>query len=537
MQSTLDSDELYRLARDTIESAQLSAIEHLQLGVLLINAISKDDTARLILNASQKPGESIEDSLRSINRSFKSLAQRFLPNDLVISPKVYSAIRKRDNSRCFVSGSENCLQATYIVPPSILDDPDLLPGGELRPYLEAVISPETSRNLFSFIECRSQEHQLKNLWLMSQPISSAFQDGRISVSKICTSSKIYWNIRKHFYEDSEIPGLLDDHFYTEPSSPDETGLPLPEAFLLDIQKTFSSIRYLQLLEGEIQQGWPELQKSKQWLEKVIFFTLRGCISVLPVFLKSAAYNYYIKAMGYVSHSCASLVTYLPLGLCLKFGTRVSRNEANTLRLIEKHTKIPAPKFLDFVQEKNGVGFLLMTTVPGIPAEKVIFRMTYEEREQLARDVGKCVSQYRRIKNCNKNLICDTLGGPVTDHRTDDVPSGPYISKAAFLNELTEGLDELKKKCPLSLLYDKEHEICFTHSDLHLSNLLLENGKLSGIVDWENAGFKPEYWDYTKAVWGFMSNERFARQMRLAFDKNYEDELEAERLLWRLKPVY
>lgn len=33
------------------------------------------------------------------------------------------------------------------------------------------------------------------------------------------------------------------------------------------------------------------------------------------------------------------------------------------------------------------------------------------------------------------------------------------------------------------------------------NILVENGHISGIIDWEQAGWYPEYWEYVKAMWG------------------------------------
>ena len=183
------------------------------------------------------------------------------------------------------------------------------------------------------------------------------------------------------------------------------------------------------------------------------------------------------------------------------------------------------------------GSLLMTTVPGIPGDMVSYRLTYEERGQLAKDLGQWISQYRRIRNPHQHLICDTVGGPITDHRLDDIPLGPYDSETAFLDYLTDGLENHKNQAPLSLLYEKQHDICFTHSDLHLSNLLIQEGRLSGIVDWENAGFKPEYWEYTRASWVYMGDERHQREFALAFEKDYAEELQAEKLLWELKPVY
>ncbi|KAF3491839.1 uncharacterized protein GIQ15_01356 [Arthroderma uncinatum] len=202
------------------------------------------------------------------------------------------------------------------------------------------------------------------------------------------------------------------------------------------------------------------------------------------------------------------------------------NEANALRRVAKHTSIPAPRLIDFTQDSDRTGFMLMTKVTGYPAEKTYYLMTYEEREQLTRDLGKCISQYRRIKNHNESLICNTIGGPITDRRTDDIPYGPYMSKTAMLDDLTGGLEEIRKDKPLSMLYEKEHGICFTHADLHLSNIFLDGGRLSGIIDWENAGFKPEYWEYTAAMWPYMV---MGQRFRFVAPRR------RERLNWYCKP--
>jgi aminoglycoside phosphotransferase (APT) family kinase protein len=47
-------------------------------------------------------------------------------------------------------------------------------------------------------------------------------------------------------------------------------------------------------------------------------------------------------------------------------------------------------------------------------------------------------------------------------------------------------------------------ICLTHGDLNLANILVLRSpdgsqiSVSGIVDWEQAGWYPDYWEYCKA---------------------------------------
>ena len=46
-----------------------------------------------------------------------------------------------------------------------------------------------------------------------------------------------------------------------------------------------------------------------------------------------------------------------------------------------------------------------------------------------------------------------------------------------------------------------NEIVFTHGDLDPRNILVEEGHVTGIVDWEQSGWYPGYWEYVKAMWG------------------------------------
>ena len=150
------------------------------------------------------------------------------------------------------------------------------------------------------------------------------------------------------------------------------------------------------------------------------------------------------------------------------------NEANALRLVERDTQVPAPQLIGFAKDGLGDGYLLMSRVPGVPVDAVYYRMTYEERAQLTKDLKDHILQYRQIRNTSPYLICNTLGGPTYDHRTDtgDV-WGPYRTKDEFTNMLTEGLEELRDGPPLSALYKKHHRIpvSYTHLTLPTSDLV------------------------------------------------------------------
>jgi Ser/Thr protein kinase RdoA (MazF antagonist) len=42
---------------------------------------------------------------------------------------------------------------------------------------------------------------------------------------------------------------------------------------------------------------------------------------------------------------------------------------------------------------------------------------------------------------------------------------------------------------------------FTHGDLNSFNILVSDGKVVGLIDWEFSGWYPHYWEYTSAWFG------------------------------------
>lgn len=44
----------------------------------------------------------------------------------------------------------------------------------------------------------------------------------------------------------------------------------------------------------------------------------------------------------------------------------------------------------------------------------------------------------------------------------------------------------------------DHSIVFTHGDLNMLNILVRDGRIVALLDWESAGFYPEYWEYACA---------------------------------------
>lgn len=82
---------------------------------------------------------------------------------------------------------------------------------------------------------------------------------------------------------------------------------------------------------------------------------------------------------------------------------------------------------------------------------------------------------------------------------EGTPVGPFADEASFSQLLGFPDDPARRG----------HKVVFTHAEMNPRNIMVDRSvrpdrtldwSLSGIVDWESAGYYPEYWEYTKALW-------------------------------------
>lgn len=95
-----------------------------------------------------------------------------------------------------------------------------------------------------------------------------------------------------------------------------------------------------------------------------------------------------------------------------------------------------------------------------------------------------------------------------DHRLSNTTTcGPF----AAVGDIYDFLVHAVKDCPrpeLAAEYRRqlpdESAVVFAHADVSCENILVDfaSGRVTGVLDWEMAGFWPEWWEYRKGVvWG------------------------------------
>ncbi|KAF8645513.1 hypothetical protein AX16_007797 [Volvariella volvacea WC 439] len=229
--------------------------------------------------------------------------------------------------------------------------------------------------------------------------------------------------------------------------PKRIHIPPPNDLLIDFFYRVSSFAHWIGLEEKRRGGG-----FKSWSDGLIPIPValyRWLFRLLPSSLRLRLY-FLLARMGERLYGkphriLTGLAQRLPFGLYLKQGRNFTalQNEENALKVVEQRTNILAPRHIDTLVLDKKHCYMIITRVPGKPLYEVFDTLTMEDIEILRHDIANVISRLRTIDNPNESLICNT------------------------------------------------------HGDLHAGNLIMLNGRLSGIVDWEATGWMPAYWEYVK----------------------------------------
>jgi hypothetical protein len=133
------------------------------------------------------------------------------------------------------------------------------------------------------------------------------------------------------------------------------------------------------------------------------------------------------------------------------------------------------------------------------------------------------------------IIGNCEGGPLVgelrlNEQWDAPPVGPFQTEDQFHAHLRNqaALDGAPER--IRALHSKQHNLVFTHADVAPRNIMMKDGRVTGIIDWECSGWFPEYWEYVKAV-GYKEWEEkgFKKRVR-EFLQSYDEEVEVDALL-------
>ncbi|KAJ3526572.1 hypothetical protein NM208_g11124 [Fusarium decemcellulare] len=464
------------------------------------------------------------------------------------SPDEINAITKRDGKICCVTGKQGSLWDPVIVAP-ILPVPSR--------WLKA--EPRIIELLVAFFGPQAEIYSPYNThWLVRKSVHKALQRGIVKLRRT-PSSMIEFRVEHVLIDDEQsvdvngVIALLGDH--------SRQGIEKADARLIGSHARFCRSIQLVNLARTIAPGLPGLfsepttitdsprqqfpvrmRSSSLGLGHTFLRPMMLLWRFFPSTVRIAAYELLRKLgnrfYGKDGHASAQR---LPFGLYLKYNSDSDtlRNEYNALKVVEQKTSIPAPQALDIVCQNTGdddFSYLLTSRVPGTTLAICRDALSDQDYATVSAQLKDCISQIRDIpKPVNYGMaICNTLGEACRDPRIRDwAPIGPCPDEASFSQHLRFS-DEPSRR---------GHKIVFTHGDLNPRNIMVERirnsagaggWRLSGIIDWETAGYYPDYWDCTKSMFeGFRWPRRHNEMMKGVFSEfgDYSEELAVERRAW------
>ncbi|KAI0007108.1 kinase-like domain-containing protein [Xylariaceae sp. FL0662B] len=470
-----------------------------------------------------------------------------------------TAIKKRDGGMCCITGQAGHFWDPLVIVP-ILPVPTCWTQDEPRTHemLGAFFSPPYRDWWFAYARSPESMNPLGNHWLVRKSAARGFSQGLVRFDRLHPSMVEY----KIDHVSIGVPGkplyikglypLLGDH--------SRSGLEKVDPRLMGTHARLTlSIQWLDLADdfalnedsrpppsiAQLGLGAPQLRRRNPF--SVMEILKSTCIAIwvkFPARARVATYKLLrmigTKLYGESSDGGWSAVQRLPFGLYLKYNRDIDgfRNEFNALKMVRHHTTVPVPRPIDLVSlpSEESTGFLLMTRLPGTPLSSCQEIMSDRDGVEFAIQMQEYISQLRAIpKTVNPNFaICNTLGEACRDTRLQwGDPVGPFVDEAAF-SQLLRNPDEPSRR---------GHEILFTHADLNARNILVDRitqadgkktWKVTGIVDWENSGYYPEYWDYTRSLYeGFRYSWRWCDVMHEVFKPfgDYSKEFEVEKRSW------
>ncbi|KAF9067680.1 hypothetical protein BDP27DRAFT_1403723 [Rhodocollybia butyracea] len=297
----------------------------------------------------------------------------------------------------------------------------------------------------------------------------------------------------------------------------------------------------------------------------------------PARFRRRVYLFVARRWGTRTGSGVSSVRRLPFNLALKSTfDRPSEIETKNMQFIRKKTSVPVPRVFDHISPgKEGGGLILMSWVDGEnllawlnrhiswppemqPNLDILLNSTSREETALAvahldpiyptlevadnhpllTDLRTVLTQIRAMPPPETGAICGVDGGPlIWAHCCDRTILPPVESIASFHDLLLQKVHWKSRLDRIRLIalpvHSKKHRICFTHSDLNPSNIVVKDDRLAALIDWEFSGWYPEYWEYTQLE---MQNLHI-KKLNVFWERvgfftgQYEGELRLERALW------
>lgn len=251
------------------------------------------------------------------------------------------------------------------------------------------------------------------------------------------------------------------------------------------------------------------------------------------------------------------VVAVGLQFIVKHGRGVREREGQTLLFLEKYLGnfVTVPKLYAMYYMSNGHLCLIMERLNGGSLEVMWPELDEDEKSAIC---GKLKDVFAAIRKIPPPSFYGTVDkGPVPHHlfhsaKGDPAICGPFDSESEFNAALVKKLRVIwaanLKHSFKADFYErnldavlKGHEPAFSHSDLQQKNILVRRIQAKAglaskcfevaIIDWEEAGWYPSYWEYSAVFVAFEWGNDWPERLEQIVD-HWPSEAAALRMLYQ-----
>ncbi|KAF9630101.1 hypothetical protein BFW01_g282 [Lasiodiplodia theobromae] len=228
-----------------------------------------------------------------------------------------------------------------------------------------------------------------------------------------------------------------------------------------------------------------------------------------------------RSTDVLSPSYASATVVKVGDFAVKFGRRVTMLEAKNLEYVSKNSEVPVPKFFTaFTEPETSSTFIVMEYIDGHELGDIWKSLTPPEKQDVGKQIQNAVETLRALQppdyfgSVGRQAFADgvfyyphgpnpAIKGPFKTE--DELNEGMILRMAEFIPQASQTLMRTLMSTTL-----RGHKATFTHGDLQPKNIIVRRTGTkddgSGmfeikIIDWENSGWYPEYWEFCNATIG------------------------------------
>ncbi|OBT63785.1 hypothetical protein VE03_06949 [Pseudogymnoascus sp. 23342-1-I1] len=210
---------------------------------------------------------------------------------------------------------------------------------------------------------------------------------------------------------------------------------------------------------------------------------------------------------------------------VKSGEDIKIEEIHALRLAEQ-LQLPVPHVHEAHSTPDGGTAIRMDYIPGENLKEVWPSMTPGQKNDIAIQLRDIIDKMRSLAS-ESNAIRSCSGGGIRDLRSYfDYNGGLFPDEESFNSFILDFRPKVTPKAVLrglNSLPTCNHRLTFSHCDLSQHNFIVRDNKIVGLIDWEFAGWFPEYWEYIK-FFERPSHRDWFDYSDIIFSQKYDKEL-------------